>query len=131
MTHYLNQKAVVAGSLFLAGLFLVLAYFQKRNLGYCGDNYLQCETGLTFLMIFIPVAVLSVLVTFFASNNFEKWKMFTGYFILVYFFISLVSPSSPDFLQPSRGDMGVFLSLGYIILSVVHLAYLLKNRQKT
>ncbi len=130
MIHYLNQKTVVAGSLFLAGSFLVLAYFQRGNIGYCSDNYLQCETGLTFLMIFIPVAVLSLLVTFFASNNFEKWKMFTGYFILVYFFICLVSQSSPDFLRPSRGDMGVFLSLSYAVLSIVYLGYLLKNRPK-
>lgn len=124
--EWFTRKSMFIFSFLLTIIFFVVNLLSKQDFCYWKTS---CFNTFSFISV---ILMPSILVLFFSLINFRlrdvafvSWKNFTFIYLLIYIFILILIPShsGDEYLDISRGLVGIVLSCVYFVSSMILIVY--------
>ncbi len=89
------------------------------------------DRKLNLFLIFIPVFIFALIIHFLNEQKFSGWRKFSLIYLLVYFLIYLLSPTSSDYIWFQHESVSFFGTTFYSIISLILIVYKSLNTNKS
>lgn len=123
----MNKNQVLSIS-FLATVVFALLYTNYLPHTYCSQGS-YCSEFFKFIKIVFLISTtllpISIIAYFCKERIFSLWKKFTFIYLTIYLFSIIVSPLyGGAFLKIEKGTVAIFLTILYLILSLLFIMFL-------